>query len=578
MGRYSGQPFPTESPRWLIIISIPRSVRSSLTCIGQAKIARTLHRAASTISRELHRNHSRHGYWAIAAQKKAEARRQRRPRLGKLQQPAVRRYVQERLRQCWSPDEIAWRSRRDFPTDRHRQLSHQTIYMWMRGQEAAGKKGGRYLRNAGWKRLGREKRGGLPAGTRIAGSPPVVDRRRRYGDWEGDTVVKQGIVRDQLTIHSDRGPAMRSQTVAQLLATLGITKSHSRPHVSDDNPFSESQFKTLKYRPEFPARFASHEHALEFCGGFFHWQNHEHHHWGLGLLPPATVHFSQAERVLAARQAVLSAAHAAHPERFVQHAPRPLPLPHAVWINPPADGPEPRMLQLPRKLISFRSCLKPVDTFRGLSIWPAGFCSRIARPNRRLFAAHRVWYAASNLVGYLFDDYPRALLDLLVMHFSHDLIRHLLKYLYWDHIAAGSWRADFCRFAGLGRSGLHHRDGDAPIRSLFHVFHRIDRYLVDDFFKDCLVGGAFHLAVFGAWACFCGDTARPASGALVARTSTDTRVFSALAVAGAETGPITDSHADHCQCRDNCQHSCQADHPSSPFGCSPIRLAGNGEA
>jgi len=137
-------------------------------------------------------------------------------------------------------------------------------------------------------------------------------------------------------------------TVAQLLATLGITKSHSRPHVSDDNPFSASQFKTLKYRPEFPARFASHEHALEFCGRFFHWQNHEHHHWGLGLLTPATVHFGQAERVLAARQAVLSVAHAAHPERFVQHAPRPLPLPPEVWINPPADRPEPRMLQLPR--------------------------------------------------------------------------------------------------------------------------------------------------------------------------------------------------------------------------------------
>jgi putative transposase len=97
-----------------------------------------------------------------------------------------------------------------------------------------------------------------------------------------ETVVKQGIVRDQLTIHSDRGPSMRSQTVAQLMATLGITKSHSRPHVSDDNPFSESQFKTMKYRPEFPDRFTSIEHGLEFCDKFFHWQNHEHHHWGLG--------------------------------------------------------------------------------------------------------------------------------------------------------------------------------------------------------------------------------------------------------------------------------------------------------
>ena len=163
-----------------------------------------------------------------------------------------------------------------------------------------------------------------------------------------ETVVKQGIVRDQLTIHSDRGPSMRSQTVAQLLATLGITKSHSRPHVSDDNPFSESQFKTMKYRPEFPDRFISMEHGLEFCGKFIHWQNHEHHHWGLGLLTPATVHLGQAEAVLAARQSVLTAAHVAHPERFVRRPPRPMALPSEVWINPPADGPEPRMLQLPR--------------------------------------------------------------------------------------------------------------------------------------------------------------------------------------------------------------------------------------
>jgi putative transposase len=163
-----------------------------------------------------------------------------------------------------------------------------------------------------------------------------------------ETVVKEGVARDQLTIHSDRGPSMRSQTVAQLLATLGITKSHSRPHVSDDNPFSESQFKTLKYRPEFPDRFLSIEHGLDFCGKFFQWQNHEHHHWGLGLLTPATVHHGQADAVLGRRRAVLTAAYATHPERFVRQPPRPLPLPREVWINPPADGPEPRMLQLPR--------------------------------------------------------------------------------------------------------------------------------------------------------------------------------------------------------------------------------------
>jgi putative transposase len=161
-----------------------------------------------------------------------------------------------------------------------------------------------------------------------------------------ETVIKQRIVRDQLTIHSDRGPSMRSQTVAQLMATLGITKSHSRPHVSDDNPFSESQFKTLKYRPEFPGRFAGIEDGIDFCNKFFHWQNNEHHHWGLGLLTPATVHHGQAEATLAARQAVLTAAYTAHPERFVCQPPRPLPLPGEVWINPPANAPEPRILQL----------------------------------------------------------------------------------------------------------------------------------------------------------------------------------------------------------------------------------------
>jgi putative transposase len=163
-----------------------------------------------------------------------------------------------------------------------------------------------------------------------------------------ETVVKQGVARDRLTLHSDRGPSMRSQTVAQLLATLGITKSHSRPHVSDDNPFSESQFKTMKYQPDFPDRFTGIEQGLEFCGKFIHWQNHEHHHWGLGLLTPAMVHYGRAAAVLAARQTVLTAAYAVHPERFVGQPPRPLALPSKVWINPPADGPEPRMLQLPR--------------------------------------------------------------------------------------------------------------------------------------------------------------------------------------------------------------------------------------
>ena len=163
-----------------------------------------------------------------------------------------------------------------------------------------------------------------------------------------ETLVKEGIHRDQLTIHSDRGPAMRSQAVAQLLATLGVTKSHSRPHVSDDNPFSESQFKTLKYRPDFPGRFASHDHGLDFCRGFFHWHNEEHRHWGIGLLAPAVVHAGQAPEALEARASVLAAAHARNPERFVRGVPRPLKPAAEVWINPPENRPTARTLELPR--------------------------------------------------------------------------------------------------------------------------------------------------------------------------------------------------------------------------------------
>jgi putative transposase len=162
-----------------------------------------------------------------------------------------------------------------------------------------------------------------------------------------ESCQKQGIDPQQLTIHSDRGPSMRSQTVAQLLATLGVTKSHSRPHVSNDNPFSESQFKTLKYRPEFPDRFDSQEHGLDFCRAFFPWYNDEHHHWGLGLLTPAAVHFGQAPQLLAARQDTLTAAYLAHPERFVRCQPKPLPLPATVWINPPTSTPQPQENPLP---------------------------------------------------------------------------------------------------------------------------------------------------------------------------------------------------------------------------------------
>jgi putative transposase len=151
-----------------------------------------------------------------------------------------------------------------------------------------------------------------------------------------ETCVKENIHDSHLTIHADRGTSMTSQTVAQLLASLGVVKSHSRPQVSNDNPFSESQFKTLKYRPEFPQRFASYDHGLTFCREFFPWYNQEHRHWGLGLLTPATVHSGHSAEALAARQKTLSAAYAATPERFVKREPHPLRLPEAVWINPPA--------------------------------------------------------------------------------------------------------------------------------------------------------------------------------------------------------------------------------------------------
>jgi len=154
------------------------------------------------------------------------------------------------------------------------------------------------------------------------------------------TCDKHEIVPGQLTIHADRGSSMTSKPVAWLLADLGVTRTHSRPHVSNDNPFSEAQFKTLKYRPDFPARFATYEAARAFCHPFFTWYNTEHRHGGIGLLTPAMVHYGQAEAVCARRADVLAAAYRAHPERFVRRPPHVPMLPPAVWINPPkpADG------------------------------------------------------------------------------------------------------------------------------------------------------------------------------------------------------------------------------------------------
>lgn len=147
--------------------------------------------------------------------------------------------------------------------------------------------------------------------------------------------VREHIGRDHLTIHADRGPAMTSKPVAHLLSDLGITQSHSRPHLSNDNPYSEAHFKTLRYRPNFPSRFGSLEDARAHLTDVFTWYNTEHRHSGLGLHTPQNVHHRLAAARNAARALTLTSAYAAHPERFVRRAPTPRALPTAAWINPP---------------------------------------------------------------------------------------------------------------------------------------------------------------------------------------------------------------------------------------------------
>ena len=149
---------------------------------------------------------------------------------------------------------------------------------------------------------------------------------------------QQQIRPGQLTIHADRGSSMTSKPVAFLLADLGVTKTHSRPYTSSDNPYSEAQFKTLKYRPGFPDRFSCIEQARDFCRPFFDWYNHEHRHSGIGLMPPSALHYGRAEAMQAKRARVLAAAHAANPERFVRGVPRPPELPSAAWINRPVTA------------------------------------------------------------------------------------------------------------------------------------------------------------------------------------------------------------------------------------------------
>jgi putative transposase len=153
-----------------------------------------------------------------------------------------------------------------------------------------------------------------------------------------ETCAKQGVRREQLTIHADNGSPMIAKAVALLMADLGVAKSHSRPHVSNDNPFSEAHFKTLKYRPDYPERFGSLADARSWARRFFAWYNDGHHHTGLGLLTPADVHHGRAETVRQKRQVALLRAYQAHPERFVKGAPVPAKLPEPVWINPPKDS------------------------------------------------------------------------------------------------------------------------------------------------------------------------------------------------------------------------------------------------
>jgi putative transposase len=155
-----------------------------------------------------------------------------------------------------------------------------------------------------------------------------------------ETITKQRVEAGQLIVHADRGTSMTSKPVAMLLADLGVTKSHSRPYAPDDNPYSESQFKTLKHHPTFPERFGCIQDARAFCQGFFTWYNHEHRHSGIALLTPADVHYGRAEQVTSVRAQVLDGAYAAHPERFVRQPPRPPRLPEQVWINKPVDPAE----------------------------------------------------------------------------------------------------------------------------------------------------------------------------------------------------------------------------------------------
>ncbi len=170
----------------------------------------------------------------------------------------------------------------------------------------------------------------------------IADREAAYLAKElvAQSCAKQGIVPEQLILHADRGSAMISKSLALLLADLGVGKSHSRPYTSNDNPFSEAQFKTMKYRPDYPDRFGGIMDARSWARPFFDWYNNTHRHTSLGLMTPATVHYGLADEVTKQRRIVLQAAYQKHPERFVNGMPQPPKRPLAVWINPPQENGE----------------------------------------------------------------------------------------------------------------------------------------------------------------------------------------------------------------------------------------------
>src|SRR3546814_2753566 len=180
----------------------------------------------------------------------------------------------------------------------------------------------------------------LAVPSRYVGAWRVATREsaRLAEELSADAIYEQNVPAGQLSLHADRGSSMTSKTVSQLLADLGVEQSHSRPHVSNDNPFSEAQFKTLKYSPTFPKRFTGIDHARSFCDWFFAHYNHHHRHSGIGLHTPPDVHYARDAAVRARRQAVLDAAYTARPERLRQPPTAP-PIPAATTITPPQETP-----------------------------------------------------------------------------------------------------------------------------------------------------------------------------------------------------------------------------------------------